>query len=134
MIEHPELIMMGGESITMNVRNSYETWKIILEYLDDGNWTFGYRRAYPTTSELIPITKCKSIEIEDTITNSGRHCAREFLVNANGKKMWGKDKIHGVNSLDGGKKLIQAYCELNNIPFTYKMFKDGVEIVPTDSD
>ena len=116
--EHPDIVLLGGEQVLMDIKNAGETCQLCLLNDPNDGWIFGYRRFPRTKSNITPFTKCREVKLHDEIYNNGRLYMREFLVDADGMRLWGREKIY-KDRVERERFTIQKYCQMNNVPFEY---------------
>lgn len=123
--EHPEMILLGNETVIMDICNTDMVAHIVLMNRPTG-WLFGYATYPVKEGNVIPFKNCKKISIHDEIRNHGKLYTREFLVDADGMQLWGKGKIYKDRVKTKG--VIEMYCHEKGITYEYTVLDESREI------
>ena len=123
--DHPEIELIGNEKVTLRIDNTGCNAQVVLMNDPGKGWQFGYQVWPYEKNPVILFNKCQQFKIHDELRNHGRYCSREFLIEADGKILWGKYKKTG-DYVDN-RKIIQLFCESHNIPYEYTVSNDTQE-------
>ena len=123
--DHPEIELIGSEKITLRIDNIGCNAQIVLRNDPEKGWDFGYQIWPYNDNSIIPFNKCQQFKIHDEYRNHGRYCTREFLIEADGRILWGKERLH--KGYFDSHKIIQAFCKSQKIPYEYSVSNDSLE-------
>ena len=124
MLKEPKMVLLGGESTSVEIDNVFDTWFFELTYSIEYGWKCMCVPPKYRVAEPIPV-ECKKIEVIDHSKNNGRWFIREYKITVSNETLgqmqfYHKGKIY-KSTMEKQIALFDAYCESMRIPFEYNV-------------